>query len=85
MFACPCCGYFTLEDSGGFCLCPVCYWEDDGQGDHDANVVRGGPNGSLSLTDARANYAAFGASMPDRAAYVRPPRHDEMPPTRPTE
>ncbi|WP_326608352.1 hypothetical protein OG930_04775 [Streptomyces sp. NBC_01799] len=28
-------------------MCPVCFWEDDGQGDHDADRVRGGPNGRL--------------------------------------
>jgi hypothetical protein len=27
---------------------PVCFWEDDGQDDHDADLVRGGPNGALS-------------------------------------
>ena len=34
-----------------------CGWEDDGQDDHDADVVRGGPNGRLSLTQARLDYA----------------------------
>ncbi len=29
-------------------------WEDDGQDGHDADVVRGGPNGRLSLIVARA-------------------------------
>ncbi len=33
--------------------CPICYWEDDGQDDEDADVVRGGPNASLSLLEAR--------------------------------
>jgi hypothetical protein len=37
-------------------MCPVCWWEDDGQDDRDADEVRGGPNGVLSLTQARANY-----------------------------
>ena len=44
-----------------FELCPVCYWEDDGQDDHDVDEVRGGPNGSLSLADARRNFHIFGA------------------------
>jgi|SRR5690606_3609804 len=60
-FACPCCRFLTLGERGGFQICPVCFWEDDGQGDHDAESVRGGPNGTLSLAEARRNFAAFGA------------------------
>ncbi|WHO76586.1 MULTISPECIES: CPCC family cysteine-rich protein [Rhizobium] len=40
---------------------PVCFWEDDGQDDHDAELVRGGPNGPLSLVQARLNFAESGA------------------------
>lgn len=58
---CPCCRFITLQESAGFDICPVCYWEDDGQGDQDAGDVRGGPNGGLSLEEARANYRRFGA------------------------
>ena len=49
---CPCCRCKTLRERGGFDICEVCFWEDDGQDDHDADVVRGGPNGALSLTQA---------------------------------
>ena len=54
-YACPCCLFTTLGERGGFEICPVCFWEDDGQDDHDADVVRGGPNGVLSLNAARTN------------------------------
>ena len=77
--ACPCCGFLTLNDPGGFEMCPVCWWEDDGQGDRDADVVRGGPNGVLSLTEARANFRSIGASDPKFVRSVRPPLPDEMP------
>jgi Cysteine-rich CPCC len=53
---CPCCGNLTLTHGGGFEMCPVCHWEDDGQDDADADVVRGGPNGTRSLTEAREIY-----------------------------
>jgi hypothetical protein len=76
-FACPCCRYLTLDERGGFEICPVCFWEDDGQDDSDASVVRGGPNGALSLEQARANYAAFGASSDRHRQHVRLPRPDE--------
>ena len=56
-YLCPCCGFLTLPERGGYDICPVCFWEDDGQDDHDADEVRGGPNYTLSLTETRANYA----------------------------
>src|SRR6267143_2433569 len=58
-YRCPCCHFKTLHERGGFFICPVCFWEDDGQDDHDADEVRGGPNGSLSLTQARANFLKY--------------------------
>jgi hypothetical protein len=76
-YRCPCCGYRTLEERGGFDICAVCFWEDDGQDDHDAGVVRGGPNGSLSLTQSRSNFAEFGASDRKSLEHVRKPTADE--------
>jgi hypothetical protein len=58
LVACPCCGHRTLSARAEFDICVECGWEDDGQDDHDADVVRGGPNGRLSLTQARSDYAA---------------------------
>jgi hypothetical protein len=71
--ACPCCRCLTLDERGAFEICPVCFWEDDGQDDEDAGTVRGGPNGSLSLEQARRNYAAFGACDHRSKQHVRPP------------
>ncbi|GAB3189494.1 CPCC family cysteine-rich protein [Micromonospora palomenae] len=78
-YACPCCGYLTLDERGMYEICPVCFWEDDGQDDHDAGRIRGGPNRNLSLMQARCNFAEFGASDRRRLARVRPPRDDEHP------
>jgi len=61
LYRCPCCGCRTLGERGGDEICPVCFWEDDGQDDHDADEVRGGPNDKLSLTQARQNFREFGA------------------------
>lgn len=55
-YSCPCCGHVTLSERGGYEICRRCGWEDDGQDDHDSEVVRGGPNGRQSLDDARAAY-----------------------------
>jgi hypothetical protein len=76
---CPCCGCKTLSERGGFEICQVCYWEDDGQDNHDADVVRGGPNGALSLTEARGNYCRCGACAERWIGNVRPPRQEELP------
>lgn len=75
---CPCCGFLTLLDPSGFEICPVCYWEDDGQGEADADDVRGGPNGILSLTEAKTNFAKYGASDPKFRSHVRPAKPDEL-------
>jgi hypothetical protein len=53
LYACPCCGQQTLPERGAYDICGVCGWEDDGQDDHDADEVRGGPNGTMSLSRAR--------------------------------
>lgn len=52
-------------------LCPVCWWEDDGQEDEDASEVRLTVNGHLSLTEARNSYASCGAADPRFLPYVR--------------
>ena len=59
---CPCCGNHTIGEPAVYEICPVCFWEDDGQGDHDADLVWGGPNRDLSLAVARENYKRIGAS-----------------------
>jgi hypothetical protein len=62
---CPCCLCRTLRERGGFGICPVCFWEDDGQDDHDADEVRGGPNGSLSPTEPGGTIAHAGRRSRD--------------------
>ncbi|WP_129841388.1 CPCC family cysteine-rich protein [Streptomyces sp. RFCAC02] len=78
-YACPCCGFLTLAERGGHGICPVCFWEDDGQDDQDAERVRGGPNGRLSLSRTRANFLAFGACDERRVPLVREPTAEEHP------
>jgi len=54
--ACPCCSYPTLTSLGSYQVCELCFWEDDGQGDAEANKVWGGPNADYSLAEARQNF-----------------------------
>jgi Cysteine-rich CPCC len=56
-----CCGFVTLPERGADDICPVCFWEDDGQDDHVADEVRGGPNYSLNLSETRRNVYRIGA------------------------
>ncbi|MFK7808815.1 MAG: CPCC family cysteine-rich protein, partial [Saprospiraceae bacterium] len=56
LFPCPCCGSRTLDELASFAICRVCWWEDDGQDNHNADVVMGGPNYGFSLAQARHNY-----------------------------
>ena len=63
-FSCPCCGYPTLGGRGVDEICELCWWEDDGQDDDEADEVAGGPNRGYSLNDARENFQMFGVKYP---------------------
>lgn len=77
-YRCPCCGYRTLDSPAALALCPVCWWEDDGQEDRDAAEVRFTVNGQLSLEQARQHYALCGAADPRFLPYVREPQGSEL-------
>ena len=77
-YRCPCCGYKTLQAPAALGLCPVCWWEDDGQDDVDAEEVRLTVNGRLSLCEARMHFTDCGASDPRFLAYVRKPQSAEL-------
>jgi len=78
LFRCPCCGYRTLKAPESMELCPVCWWEDDGQEDDDAGEVRLTVNGILSLTESRAHYLECGAAHPRFLPHVRQPEASEQ-------
>ncbi len=73
LYHCPCCRYPTLTTRGSYEICEVCFWEDDGQDNHDAHKIRGGPNGDLSLTMARDNFLSYGACEKEMEVNVRKP------------
>jgi Cysteine-rich CPCC len=75
---CPCCHYKTLESRGQYDICPVCFWEDDGQDDANADIDQVfGPN-HMSLTQGRQNYQKIGASSQRLLQFVRPPLPEEQ-------
>jgi hypothetical protein len=75
---CLCCGYKTLSMPEALELCQVCWWQDDGQDDRDADVVRRTVNGNLSLSEGRRNYKYYQAADPRFVAHVRTPRQEEL-------
>jgi hypothetical protein len=73
-YRCPCCRYKTLRGRAQDEICPVCFWHDDGQDEHDADQVRGGPNYELSLSRARENFRQIGAASERVLTHVRKPK-----------
>jgi hypothetical protein len=70
---CPCCGYPTLNEAAAYDICELCDWEDDGQGEAEADEVRGGPNGAYSLSEARRNFRKYLVMYaPDRDTRIAP-------------
>lgn len=72
-YPCPCCHHPTLGERGSYEICGICFWEDDGQDDPYADEIRGGPNGALSLTQARRNLETCGVSHPRLVKKARLP------------
>ena len=79
MYPCPCCGFLTLteEPPGTFEICPVCNWEDDAV--QAANPMFEGGANSVSLNQARRNFAEFGAISRDALPHVRKALPHEIP------
>ena len=69
-YVCPCCGYATLGQVSVYDICAICFWEDDGQDDPEADECWGGPN-YVSLTEGRINFLTKGASDKKDLPHVR--------------
>ncbi len=74
---CPCCGYLTIPNRGDALayICPVCKWEIDlfiSSTDEPSDQNR-----SLTLSQARQNYRAYGACVQEFRTLCRPPKDFE--------
>jgi hypothetical protein len=78
LLPCLACGSLTIRERGFYQICPVCGWEDDSSDYSDPERYVGGPN-HVTLAEARANYAEFGAAERRNLPRVRPPRPEERP------
>lgn len=66
---CPACGYPTLPERDAFEICEICFWQDDGQDDVDADEVKGGPNSNYSLTSYRTEVLNYLEGIKSLEAY----------------
>jgi hypothetical protein len=76
-FACPCCGYETLDEEppGTYDICEICFWEDDGVQYKDPDY-RGGAN-HVSLREAQRNFSEYGACEERCLEHVRKPTESD--------
>lgn len=50
---CPACGYPTLIERGKNELCPICFWQDSGLDEKDADKIIKSPDGQITLNQYR--------------------------------
>lgn len=62
LYTCPCCGYPMLSERYAYEICPLCWWEDAGEDDHDLDS-ESGPN-HITLREGRANFEQYLLSSP---------------------
>lgn len=84
---CPCCDYISLPERNNYLICPICFWEDDGQ-NLDKIDESSGPNHGITLREGRKNFREFGAceramiknviSEKERESYEYKPRKDDL-------
>lgn len=67
---CPCCGRRSISERFSYEICRICWWEDDGQDNQNADRTQGGPNYGISLTQARINFIKHGIYDPLRTDLV---------------
>ena len=74
-YKCPVCGYYTLDESLGNEICPVCFWEDDCREEY---ADEESPANGISISRARENWHRVGACDPDVLRFCRKPLPSEM-------
>lgn len=56
LLECLCCGYQTIAERGNYEICPICFWEDDGNND----TQKYSSVNKMSLTEAKGIYSNLG-------------------------
>lgn len=70
LLACPVCGYKTFTERGTWHTCPVCGWNSDPIQEARPDEPVGG--NAVSLSQARRNFAEFGAVTREKLTEVEP-------------
>jgi Cysteine-rich CPCC len=70
LYPCPCCGYktFNSKPPGTYLICPICFWEDDGETGSNQVYLRQG----------QRNFINFGACEQEWLSYVRSPTENDI-------
>lgn len=72
LYTCPCCEFKTLPTKGEYDICPVCFWEDDGNTDP---LCYSSPN-HMTLAQGRENLAEFGAVSESSSQFLASDRFE---------
>ena len=76
-FACPCCGFITVQEQGRFDLCEVCFWEDDALQSSQPDYADGA--NVPCLLEAIENFWSYSACERESLSFVRLPKIEEFP------
>ncbi|PTM54780.1 CPCC family cysteine-rich protein [Desmospora activa] len=68
LMACPCFEYENLSERDQYEICPVCFWEDDGNDD----TTRYSPPNHLTLAEARENFKKVRAETKEPLRFIEP-------------
>lgn len=74
-YVCKCCGCAVMDSTDEYDICPVCFWERDFYQEKNPDYESGA--NSISLEQARKNYAECGACDEQFLKKVRPANADE--------
>ncbi|MFG3614040.1 CPCC family cysteine-rich protein [Rummeliibacillus stabekisii] len=72
LLPCPCCNYETLIQRGEYEICPVCFWEDDG---NNVPSRYSGPN-HMTLSEGRRNFEKYGACSKEEVKSIASNRYE---------
>ncbi|OKP73899.1 hypothetical protein A3842_21400 [Paenibacillus sp. P3E] len=74
LYSCPCCEFKTLPTKGEYDICPVCFWEDDGNRELS---YFSSPN-HMTLAQARENFVEFGGVKQSSLKYLESDRFEKF-------
>ncbi len=68
LFACPCCLYQTIKERGRYEICPVCFWEDDGNNE----INRYSSVNNMTLLKGKDNFKKYACVKETSIKFINP-------------